>query len=435
MRVRAQAPRAGVGVEGYGSGVASVDMRTRGIADIRPVEPGAFLDDELPRLLAERGDLAAPAARELGLRPIVLDVDGRTWRLAYDGDRFTVDPGDGAGAADEKRTVVGLDAEQVADLVNDLRSPVGFLAGGDLDVRAGRFEAFLDWWIVLRAVIDGRVAHTAGAVTFRDRDGGPLDLGRSFTLDDDREDLTHFLGEAGFLHLRGVFTAAEMDAVAAEMDDAAPGYARGDGRSWWARTHAGEDRLVRMQRFQEVSPTTAGLLADPRLVGLSALTDDGHRLGKPGGNPSWVEALVKPIGIVEGISDVPWHKDCSLGGHSYRCCSLTVGISVTGADATSGQLGVVAGSHRALTWPGFVRPGLDLPVLELPTETGDVTVHCSCTLHMSHPPVSRERRVLYTDLTLPTDEPDVYSVTESKLRKIRDAAPTTVNQPRGHVPA
>jgi hypothetical protein len=110
-----------------------------------------------------------------------------------------------------------------------------------------------------------------------------------------------------------------------------------------------------------------------------------------------------------------------------------VGISVTGADAASGQLRVVAGSHRALTWPGFVRPGLDLPELELPTATGDVTIHCSCTLHMSQPPVDRERRVLYTDLTLPTDEDDA-SINEAKLRAIRDGAPTTVNQPAGHVP-
>ena len=34
-----------------------------------------------------------------------------------------------------------------------------------------------------------------------------------------------------------------------------------------------------------------------------------------------IEALVKPIGVVEGISDVPWHKDCSLGRHCYECCS------------------------------------------------------------------------------------------------------------------
>ena len=45
-----------------------------------------------------------------------------------------------------------------------------------------------------------------------------------------------------------------------------------------------------------------------------------------------IEALVKPIGVVRGISDLPWHKDCSIGRHSYRCCGITVGVSVTGAD-------------------------------------------------------------------------------------------------------
>lgn len=412
--------------------MASIDIRTRRAADVRDVDPSAFLQDELPALLADRADLAAPAARAMDLRPITLVVEDRPWTLDFDGDRFSVRPG--GADRDDTDTVVGLDAEQMADLVNDLRTPVGFLAGGDLDVRAGRFETFLDWWVVLRAVLDGRAAYVAGDVTFHDTEGGDLDLDRSFTLDDGAEVIGHHLAEAGFVHLRGVFTEAEMRAVSAEMDEAAPGYEPGDGRSWWARTTDGDERLVRMQRFQEVSPTTGRLMTDERLLGLARLTDDGHRLGKPGGNPSWVEALVKPIGVVEGISDVPWHKDCSLGNHSYRCCSLTVGISVTGADASSGQLGVVAGSHRALTWPGFVRKGLDLPQVELPTDTGDVTIHCSCTLHMSHPPVTRERRVLYTDLTLPTDEPDVYSLNEGKLRKIRDAAPTTVSQQPGHVP-
>ena len=90
--------------------------------------------------------------------------------------------------------------------------------------------------------------------------------------------------------------------------------------------------------------------------------------------------------------------------HSYRCCGLTCGISVTGADARSGQLRVVAGSHRALVQPAFVRSSSDLPIVDLPTETGDVTVHCSCTLHMSQPPVERERRVMYTGFGLPPKE-------------------------------
>jgi len=100
---------------------------------------------------------------------------------------------------------------------------------------------------------------------------------------------------------------------------------------------------------------------------------------------------------------------------------------VTGAGADSGQLGVVAGSHRALIQPAFVRRGLDLPQVELPTATGDVTIHLSCTLHMSHPPVTRERRVLYTDFRLPSLDGE-RAPGEDKLARIRRAAPVTVSQ-------
>jgi hypothetical protein len=88
-----------------------------------------------------------------------------------------------------------------------------------------------------------------------------------------------------------------------------------------------------------------------------------------------------------------------MGGHSRHCCGLTVGISVTGAGRENGELGVVAGSHRANV--GLLGiDGLDLPTLPLPTRTGDLTVHCSCTLHMSRQPVSAERRVVYTGFGL-----------------------------------
>ena len=169
----------------------------------------------------------------------------------------------------------------------------------------------------------------------------------------------------------------------------------------------------------------ATLLADERLQRWTRLTGDGHYLGKPGGNPNLAEALIKPIGVVDGISDVPWHKDCSLGSHSYRCCSLTVGISVTGADADSGLLRVVAGSHRALIQPVFVRRNLDLPIVDVPTKTGDLTIHLSCTLHMSQPPVERERRVVYTDFTLPSTDDDPG---EALIRRVRDQAFKTVSQ-------
>jgi hypothetical protein len=400
-----------------------VDVRTRTAADVREVDAPAFFGDELPQRFVERGELAVPGARHLGLRPFAVEVDGASWTMSFDGERFTVDPG-----AEGAHARVRLDPEGLHDLVNDLRTPTGFFTGGDLDMPSGRLDHFLDWAVVLRSVLDGQRVHVPG-----DIDLGHLDLTRGFDPGSDPAEQAQFLAEAGFLHLTGVFDEAEMAAVSADMDAAAPTYADGDGRSWWARTSDGVDRLVRMQRFHEASPATRALLADERLLRIGELFDDGHRLGKPGSNANVLEALIKPIGVVQGISDVPWHKDCSLGSHSYRCCSLTVGISVTGADAGSGQLGVVAGSHRALIQSAFVRRGLDLPQVELPTATGDVTVHLSCALHMAHPPVTRERRVLYTDFSLPHDGP--RSPGEATLSRIREGASRTVSQPPSPVAA
>jgi hypothetical protein len=220
-----------------------------------------------------------------------------------------------------------------------------------------------------------------------------------------------------------------MLAISKEMDDAIPSYAPDDGRSWWAETATGEHRAVRLQQFETHSPTTAALLTDDRFLRIGRLAGAGH---VPYGS---AEALEKPIGVVKGISDLIWHKDCSLGGHSYSCCSLTTGISVTGADAQSGQLGVVPGSHRALVQPSFHRKEWGLPPRALPTRTGDVTVHCSCTLHMSHAPVANERRVLYTSFRLPP--PDGIGVDQLVgLRDVRENAYKKVGQkPNTHVPA
>jgi hypothetical protein len=124
--------------------------------------------------------------------------------------------------------------------------------------------------------------------------------------------------------------------------------------------------------------------------------------------------------VLEGISDVSWHKDCSMGGHSRRCCGLVVGISITGAQQRNGELGVVAGSSRANVQQVDVRPDLDLPRIPLPTNTGDVTVHCSCTLHMSRPPIDQERRVTYTGFGLaprPGDAGEELDAEEIRRRR------------------
>jgi ectoine hydroxylase-related dioxygenase (phytanoyl-CoA dioxygenase family) len=94
----------------------------------------------------------------------------------------------------------------------------------------------------------------------------------------------------------------------------------------------------------------------------------------------------------------------------------------------SGQLRVLAGSHRALMWPSSLRRDNDLPEIDLPTRTGDVTIHLGCTLHMAQAPVDRERRVLYTGFRLPA--PDSAAAREGleRVSAIREAAPVTVSQ-------
>jgi len=324
---------------------------------------------------------------------------------------------------------MNIDAAQLSDLVNDQVTPMGWLANGSLKLSGGaRLHDVLHWWLLLRAALDGTTPHVPGAVTLTDDLGAPLDLHHAFAPSDPPEVMGRFLEQAGYLRIAGLFTEAEMDAVSADMDRAAPRYTKGDGRSWWARLNDGTDALVRMQAFDEQSDAVAALVADDRLQRLSGLTGDGHRWGLRSDNR--IEALFKPIGVAQGISDVPWHKDCSLGRHSYDCCGLNVGISVTGADATSGQLRVVAGSHRALVWPApSLQPGLDLPEVDLPTNTGDITIHLSCTLHMAQPPVDRPRRVMYTAFGLPPKDPAAAAAGRKRLRAVREAAPVTVSQP------
>ena len=295
------------------------------------------------------------------------------------------------------------------------------------DIRHGSATDFNDWDIVLRAMIDARPVYEPGTIELRGREGEPLDLGRSFSPEDDDTDMAHFLAQAGYLHLRGWFDPAQMDVIADDIDRALPTYAPDDGRSWWATLADGTDRCVRLQHFVEHSPTTAALLDDPRYLRIAGLADDGYRRGPFGGNI--IEALVKPIGVVQGISDLPWHKDCSIGRHPYRCCGMTVGISVTGADDTSGQLGVVAGSHRA-SISHQLRPDLDLPIVPLPTETGDLTVHLSCTLHMSTPPVTHERKVMYTGFGLPPRAGDTGAGAD-RLSKVRENAYKTTDNAYG----
>ena len=230
---------------------------------------------------------------------------------------------------------------------------------------------------------------------FLDRDGAPLDLHRTFTPDDDPDDVAHFLREAGFLHLRGWVDPALMQTVSDDIDRAVPHYADGDGKSWWAILADGTHRCVRLQEFLEHSPTTEAILRSDRWDQLRRTVAGGDELVQAPVEGRCLEALIKPVGVVAGPSDVTFHRDCHLGRHAYGCSGMTVGIAVTPTSEENGYLQVVAGSHRVVIPIEIAKTDPYLPVIGLPTEPGDLTVHLSCTLHESTPPQTAERKVMY----------------------------------------
>ncbi len=403
-----------------------IDVRTRVDGDAAPTDPSWFFEAGLPAALECTRQLRARSLGRLRLKPLALCCGGLAWTLEQEND-VRIRAGVSPGALRWE-----LDPDALDALVSDQTTPIGLYASGALGLATSELPSLLDWWLVLRSALDKQPIYTPGAVTFVDRDGKPLDLHRTFLPSDDLTEMRHFLGEAGFLHIAGLFTADEMAQISVEMDRNQPSYSDGDKQSWCVTTADRQRRLVRMQHFDTRSPPTAALLADERLAWLATLSGDGHQQAAESNNR--IEALIKPLGVVEGISDVPWHKDCSLGRCSYECSSLTVGISVTGADQASGQLRVVAGSHRALLWPARLVPGHhDLPEIDLPTDAGDITLHASCTLHMAEPPLERERRVLYTSLRLPDRAPEAAAAARNRLRAVRERAPLTVSQPPSRV--
>ena len=67
--------------------------------------------------------------------------------------------------------------------------------------------------------------------------------------------------------------------------------------------------------------------------------------------------------------------------------------------------------------------------MPLATETGDVTAHLSCTLHMAEPPTERERRVMYTGFSLAPPDRESAMRQRVRMRATRESAPLTTSQP------
>jgi len=339
-----------------------------------------FHRQELPRRLAAgNGALAASDA---------LDRIGPLAFKLPEGDAFTYVPVSGGvevveGDADA-RTVIEISRDHWEAVVHDLESAPGLLYAGKVRCLRGNAMRFVRWEPGLRAMFQGRPIFDPDHVDLRDALGAPLDPTRSFSLVDDEKEMAHFLRAAGFLLVKGVFDAVEVEALRRHADEARELAVEGDKKSWWGRNVDGDVVLCRVTHAGRI-PELRALQSDPRLLRLKALSHV-PLVSRTQGAEDGVSLLIKNPDMVEGLSDIPWHRDCGMGGHAAMCPVLIFSIYLHPSRPETGELRMLPGSHEASL--GFANPGdPDAPEgVPVVADPGDVSLHYGDIMHAAPPP-------------------------------------------------
>src|SRR4029453_765004 len=131
-----------------------------------------------------------------------------------------------------------------------------------------------------RAVLSGRKIFTSAIASAElvDRSGKPLDLRRSFTVDDSDDDLREYFTTAGYLHIRGVFTPDEVEQLGAEVEHCRANTTPGDGFSWWSVDSTGREVVTRINYLDRFSSVLMAFSHDPRLARFARLAGPDLRV-------------------------------------------------------------------------------------------------------------------------------------------------------------
>ncbi len=350
---------------------------------------------ELPaRLAAGNGAKARAALRDE--HTVALRVPGS--------GGYTYRPAAGTievlAGTDTATTVVELEAGTWSDYAHELRTGFGLLYGDMARCSRGRLDDLIAWDPAIRAMYSGRPVYGPARRDLVGLDGSPLDLAAVFTLDSDPSEMRHFLRTTGFLHVREVFDSDEVAALREEEQRLYALARPGDDRSWWATTGEGVDVCCRLTYVNERSELLARAHDHGRLASLvEAVTGDDLRVAVNDRRGDGHSVVIKHPDVVQGLSDLPWHVDCGLGGHPIMCPGINVGVQLDAASAESGQLHFLAGSNgfTAVHLPASELATDAYPTVAVTTRPGDVTIHFTDTLHAAPPPTGggAGRRALY----------------------------------------
>ena len=346
-------------------------------AAFAPIDFRRFHREDLPARL--RDGLAATAGSAAAhLRGFAIRVgpDAFTYRPGSGG--IEIVSGDGAA-----ETVVEMDADTWQGLVHELEAAAGLVYAGRVRCVRGSAVDLMAWETPLRVMYHGRTPYDPSAVALHDRRGAALDPGQVFPLDGDRADMAHFLRVAGYLFVRGVFSPDEVASFVTESEVLRAEARKGDKLSWWGKNTAGDEVLCRVTRAA-TKPRLASLRQDDRLRSLVALADEP--LVYSTGEGDGVAVIYKHPRMAEGLGDLPWHRDCGMGGHATMCPTAITSVFLSEASPESGALAFLPGS-RHLAFNAH-DPGCqgELPAAWFHARPGDVTLHYGDTIHAAPPP-------------------------------------------------
>ncbi len=347
---------------------------------------GGFHRHDLPaRIAAGAGTMASSDVARLGPLALRLTDTGETFTYLPERATISIVEGDA-----EARCVVEIDQDSFDGLMLDLDSVSGLLYSGRATKVRGNPLRFIEWEPGLRALWHGiPIFDVHNPPVLLDLDGSELDPARSFTLDEIDEDpapAAHFLRTAGYLHVRDVFGSDEVTAMlaaSAKVESEADPHDKG---SWWTKTAGGESIVCRVLEAAH-EPAFSQTASDPRLARIVALSDHDLVANDQLGNES-VTVLWKRPDTTEGLADLPWHRDCGMGGHGRICPRVVATICLTTGTAEAGELRVIPGSHRgSFHFIDGTHP--DAPKgVAVATTAGDVSIHYSDVAHVSLPPTS-----------------------------------------------
>ena len=331
----------------------------------------------LPALLVDgRSELLR--GQRLPALAIAVDDEAASFTYRWDEGQLNIQPG-----CDQAEVFVRLASGDWQDLVGDLESIPGILYGDRVLEHRGDLMGLIRWEPALRTLYTGRPIYDPRSFVLQAADEVCLNPVTAFALDSETETMRKFLNAAGYLLVKDVFQEAELAQFRRAAEEIAEAAQEGDQQSWWGKNAEGQAVLSRCLNAGEHRTYN-----DPRILRLAGLLPEGMRHA-PAQQKDSVTVIFKRPGMTEGLSDLPWHRDCGMGGHATMCPTFIFSIYLYDATVESGPLQFLPGSHRFAF--GFADASLvDIPnAVTVPARAGDITLHVGDVMHAAPSPMAQ----------------------------------------------